>query len=84
MLALLEYSYYFGISEHANKGSAVSINEDDGKEEYFLLEKGSVLKQSFKSTEENLGGLGFILNIKESEDEGRQTYLYRRWASAER
>ena len=74
MLALLEYSYYFGISEHANKGSAVSINEDDGKEEYFLLEKGSVLKQSFKSTEENLGGLGFILNIKESEEEGNISF----------
>lgn len=70
MLLLLECTYHFSIKEQANKGNRININQKDEKKEYLPLKKGDVLRQDFVGTDENLSGIGIILDIEEKKEPG--------------
>ena len=70
MVVLLEYTYHFSVREYANEGKKIIVNQNDNKEEYFLLKKGDVLNQSLICSEENWGGVGLIFETLDKAETG--------------
>lgn len=83
MLVLMEYTYHFAIRDYANKGKQISINKEDSEEAYLTLKKGDILQQSFQSTNDNFGGIGFVLDIKENDTLGNIIFRIGREGSKE-